>query len=99
MLQAFKNLQLDRLDVDDAIALFAFGQGLADTYAAHDVDKPEWLGTNLEALSAEIKQRVRDTRKAKLKAAEARMETFKTPSERKAATAAEIKKLKAQLSA
>ena len=55
MLQRLRNLDMDRIDVDEAVALATFGRQLQEGYGARNLEMPEWLVVNVTALENEIK--------------------------------------------
>lgn len=57
---AFRVVQLDRLDLDDAVALLSFGRGLKQTYTETDLEVPAWVNENLRLLERDISDRRRD---------------------------------------
>lgn len=85
------------MDLDEAVALSAFGRSLKAEYEAQAIETPEWLDNRLRELRREIKVRTQDVLDKRLREAKARLETLKTPTERREALEAEIKRLEAQL--
>lgn len=95
MLSDFQNFNKDRLNVDDMVALAAFGRILRAEYEAQKVDEPEFVDTQLKLLRREIASKVDDKRQARRKQIEAQLQSLKTPAERRA----ELEKEKAELEA
>lgn len=60
MLDQLRNLNLDRIDIEDAIAGLAFGKTVAAEFGAQKLPVPEWLQEKNEALAREINIRRRD---------------------------------------
>lgn len=97
MLNELKNLQLDRLDLDEIVALYGLGDSIRKVNAEYGLPQPEWLTTNLETLQKEIKSKRRDSLERALKLAKARKEQLKTIDERRKDTEAEIERLEQAL--
>jgi DNA repair ATPase RecN len=97
MIQSFKNFQADRMDIDDLIELAAFGHQLRETYEKYNLDVPEFVGTQLNALRREIRSKTAESLAARRKEVKARLDALKTPSERKTELTRELKKLDEQL--
>ena len=93
MLGNFKTFTADRLDLDELVSLSAFGKTLRKEYEAHQVEVPEYVSTQLNALTREIKGRVTDSIEARKKQIKSQLESLKTPAERRAALEAELGKL------
>jgi hypothetical protein len=84
MLQALKNLNLDRvLDMDEAVTLSAYARNLENEYGHLQISAPEWLEKSTTVLRDEIDRRTRAADMAELKRIEAELEGYKTTSERK----------------
>lgn len=99
LLQHFKNFIADRLELDELIALAAFGRGLRAEYETHDLDEPDWIDLQLKSLRREIRVRVADSLERRKREIELRLENMKTPSEKKKALLTEKKKIEEQLAA
>lgn len=97
MLQQFKNFDTDRLDVDELVALVAFGTMFRNEYEKHALDVPDWVDNNLRALKRDLKTKNAERLSARRKELKARLEALKTPSQRKAETEKELKSIEAQL--
>ncbi len=95
MLSDFQNFNKDRLNLDDMVALAAFGRILRAEYEAQKVDEPEFVDTQLKLLRREIASKVDDKRQARRKQIEAQLQSLKTPAERRA----ELEQEKAELDA
>lgn len=92
-----KNLDTDRYDLDDLVALSAEGKALQAEYSALGVDEPEWLGSAVRSLTRDIRTRQADAIEKRLRQAKARVQALKPASERRAELEAEIAKLQDQL--
>jgi ATP-dependent Lon protease len=87
-LTTFKNYNTTRADLDDLVAMAAFGRALRTEYEAHQIEEPEFVSSKLKSLRAEIADRNADkiaSRKAEIKA---RLDSLKSPKEK----AAELRK-------
>lgn len=93
MLGTLKNLQIDRIDIDEAIALFGFGKTLSTLYGEFSLPVPEWLDDRLGALKKEIVERRRDYLENRLKEAKARRSALRTAEEKRADVDNEIAEL------
>lgn len=96
-LQTFKTFQADRMDLDDLVSLAAFGALLRQEYEKHQLEEPEFVGVQLKALKREIFTRNAERLEARRKEIDSRLETLKTPTERKNALLREKAKLDKQL--
>jgi len=93
MLSQFKSFDLPRLQLEDLIALEAFGHGLRESYERNQIDEPPYVNTQLVALKREIRNRNADrlaSRKAEIQRS---LAALKTPAEKKA----ELRKLLADI--
>ena len=93
MLERLKNLNLEGLDIDEAIALSGFARGMKAEYDALSLETPEWLDTRIREVRREIKSRTADMFEKRLREAKARYETLKPTAERRDEVKAEIEKL------
>lgn len=96
-LNRFKSFDADRMDLDDLIALSAFGSQLRAEYEKHNVEEPEFVASQIKALRRAINARNAASLEARKKEITARLESLKTPAERKAALLKEKQKLENQL--
>lgn len=99
LLQQLKSFVADRLDLDDLIALAAFGRHLRTEYETNQLDEPEWLDVQLKSLRREIHTRNADKLEARRREINARLESLKTPSQRKQALLKERYDIDKQLEA
>jgi hypothetical protein len=83
MLEQLRGLNLERLDIDDAVALYTFGKQLSSTYLQFSMEVPEWVVDNTGALEKEIKNRRRDFLESERKKTVMAIESLKTKEERK----------------
>jgi hypothetical protein len=97
MLDALKNFDAKRADLPELVELASFGRSLLAEFEALSVEPPDWVTENLTAVRREVKSRNQDRLAAKLKSAKARLETLKTPDEKRKGVETEIAELEAQL--
>jgi hypothetical protein len=99
LLSQLRNLDCDRIDLDDAIALSALGRSVITEYEALGWDTPEWLTVNLKSLRREIRSRIADTIEHTLRAKQARLAALKPAEERRKDLQAEIEDLQKKVAA
>lgn len=100
MLNDFKTFNdSNRLDITQLVALAAYGRQLRDEYEHLNLEAPEWVDTQLKSIRREIQTRNAERVEARLKEAKARLDSLKTPTERKSEIKREIATLEKQLSA
>jgi hypothetical protein len=99
MLSQLKNLNLERLALDDALAIYAFGKLLQSEYDAFQVDTPEWLTENMASLKREIQDRVRDELLRGIKLDEAQVESYKSAADKRKEAQRRIDERKNRLAA
>lgn len=99
MLEQLKRFDANRLDLDELVMLAAYGRELRLEYEAHNLDEPEWLGIQIKSLRREIMTRNADKIEKLVREKKARLETLKSPTEKKAELQKEIKELEKQLTA
>ena len=97
MLERLKSLNIEGMDLDEAVALRMFAGQLRDFYEKMQLEPPEWLDTRIKELSREIKSRTADMLEKRLREAKARREALKPATERREEVEAEIKRLEEQL--
>ena len=96
-LASFKNFSADRLDVDELIALSAFGKTFKAEFTALGVDVPEYVDLQLKTLKREVRGRVADKLEADKRRIKAQLDSLKTTSERKAELKKQLETVEAQL--
>jgi len=94
-LQTFKSYNTARADLDDLVAMAAFGRTLRAEYEAHQIEEPEFVGTKLKALRAEIADRNADKIAARKSEIKARLDALKSPKEKAAELRKELEALTA----
>jgi len=93
MIAKLKNLDMERMDLDDAVELLTVANSMRVTYDAEQVEVPEWLDTSVRELKREIRSRQQDSRERRLKELKARREALATPDEKRAKIEKEIAEL------
>lgn len=93
MLDQLKNLELQRMDIDEAIALSAFARLLKAEYEHVDTEAPQWLDDRTREIRDEVRDRLRDTVQKRLRELYARAEALATAEEKRAKIREQIKKL------
>ena len=81
--------------MDDLVAMAAFGRTLRAEYEAHQIEEPEFVGTKLKALRAEIADRNADKIAARKSEIKARLDALKSPKEKAAELRKELEALTA----
>jgi hypothetical protein len=99
MLDQFRNLDTNRLDIAQLVTMAAFGRILRAEYEAVQIDEPSWLDTNLKSIRREIHARNADQVEKLLKEKRAKLENLKTPAEKKKELLSQIKDLEKQAAA
>ncbi len=94
-IQAVKAYNTERGDMEDLVFLFAVGTLAEQTFKSLEIDVPEWLEPKLKQISREIDARNSDKLIQRLSEAKMRLESLKTPIEKKTALQKEIKRLEA----
>jgi hypothetical protein len=97
LLHEFRNFDKDRADLNDLIALCAFGSGLRKEYETLNVEEPDFIDATLKSLKRTIRARVADSKAARLKQVESLLEAGKSPTEKRTDLLAEQKELRAEL--
>lgn len=88
-----KSLNVERLDLDEAVALKAQAHGMLSVYQAYQVPIPGWLTNANIALDEEIKRRQRDALKAREREIATKLAGLRTREEQRAELEAELQKV------
>lgn len=99
MLERLKLIDLARMDMDEAMALAAFGRGLQHEYAEFEIEPPAWLHSRLRELQREIRARHMDGLEKRLRDLKRMRESLEEPAAKREKMDAEIKKLENAISA
>lgn len=96
-LNTFKNFTADRMDIDELVALYAFGKALRAEYDALQVEEPSFVDAQLKSLRREITSRTADKLEARKRELAARIDSLKTPAQKKTELEKELAALEKQL--
>jgi hypothetical protein len=99
MLAQFKNLQIERMQLEELVALLVFAKQFRDEFDGLNVEPPSYVDTNLKALRREITGRIADDLEKQKRELVARLDSLKTPSQRKAELQKQLSTIEKQLSA
>jgi len=98
MLEALRNLNLDRVELDDGVALLAVGESLGKTYTDNQLETPEWVTDKVAILRQWVKDRSRDNLDREIKLAEQKRSELRTAEEKRGDLDSRIERLKAKRS-
>ena len=93
MLNVFKNFNADGAELDELIALAAFGRAQRAEYEAQRVPEPEYVAVQLNTLRREIEARMSDRREARKREIKAQLDSLQTQAERRAKLEKELAEL------
>ena len=93
MLNEFKNFNAEAAELDELIALAAFGRSQRSEYEAQRVPEPEYVALQLNTLRREIESRLSDRREARKREIHAQLESLQTQAERRAKLEKELAEL------
>lgn len=85
LIQLLKQFDADRNDVEDLVSLSAVARLVQNEYSVIGVEEPDWLTVRVKEIRREIKARTQDSVEKELREAQARLESLKTPEEKRAA--------------
>lgn len=93
LFEKLRTLNVERIDIDDAIELVTYARHAEQTYLGYQVPAPEWLKDAMSKLDGEIKSRRRDMLDARRKELASRLGALKTREEKKEELLAELAKV------
>jgi DNA repair exonuclease SbcCD ATPase subunit len=96
LLDELKNLDTDRMSLEDAVELSAYGRMVEAEFITLGVGAPEWLPIRLKELRREIRTRRQDLLDKRLREAKNRLQALKPTEERRAETQAAIDRMEAE---
>jgi hypothetical protein len=96
-LNTFKSFSADRMDIDELVALMAFGKSLRAEYDALQMEEPAFVDLQLKSLRREITARTADKLEARKRELTARIDSLKTPAQKKQELEKELATLDKQL--
>jgi len=97
LIQALQTMNIDRMDLDEAVELYTRALAMLATYKGKRLVPPDSLEGGIEALDAYIETRRQENIKAALKRARAAKEGLRTVPERRKDVDREIEALEAEL--
>ena len=97
MLDRFKSFDTERMDVDDLVALAAFGRQLRAEYEALQLEEPEFVDVQIKTLRREIHARNQDNLAARKRTLQNQLEALQTPTEKKAKLQKQLADINKQL--
>jgi ATP-dependent Lon protease len=92
---ALKNFNADRLDMEDLVGLLADSKALRLEYEALQIEEPEYIDTTIKAIRREITSRNADKVAARKRELKARIDSLKTPAQKKSELEKELAALDA----
>ena len=92
---ALKNFNADRLDMEDLVGLLADSKALRAEYGALQIEEPEYIDTTIKAIRREITSRNADKIAARKRELTARIDSLKTPAQKKTELEKELAALEA----
>ena len=92
---ALKNFNADRLDMEDLVGLLADSKALRAEYEALQIEEPEYIDTTIKAIRREITSRNADKVAARKRELKARIDSLKTPAQKKSELEKELAALDA----
>ena len=99
LLNTFRTFNVDSTDLDELVALSLFGRQLRTEYEALQLEEPEWVDVQLKTLRREIHARTADYLEARRREINARLESLKTPQQKKQELLKERQDIDAKLKA
>lgn len=82
-----------RLETEEIVALSSFGRAYEAEFKENNMEAPKWVVNSNTAIAKELKARNQEAIASKLQAAKARLETLKSPDEKRKAVEDEIARL------
>jgi len=95
MLQEFKNFNVEASEIEELVALSAFGKMLRGEFEAQKVQVPEYVSDNLNSISREIDARMADRREARKREIKSTLEGLKSREEKRESLEKELAELQA----
>lgn len=94
-INALKNFNADRLDMDEMVGLLADCKALRNEYEALQIEEPEYIDTTIKSIRREINTRNADKVAARKRELAARIDALKSPTQKKRELEEELAKLQA----
>ena len=96
MINELKNANLDRPDMEELIALYAFAGSVTRTYVELKIETPDWLDSKMKDIRREITMRELANKEKRIKEVEARLTTLESVEEKRARLKRELEDLRGQ---
>lgn len=96
-LSAFKTFTADRMEPDELVALYSFGNGLKASFEELNLEVPEYVELQLKTLKREIRGRYADKLEAEKRRIKAQLDGLKTTAERKTELRKQLESVETQL--
>ena len=93
MLDQFKRFNTENSDLDELVAMAAFGRSFRAEFETLNISVPEFCDDTLRSIKREIETRVADRRAARVRELKAQREGLKTASEKREAIEKELASL------
>lgn len=93
MLETFKGFNTEVADLDELVAMAAFGRNFRAEFESLNVSVPEFVDDQLRTIKREIETRVADRRAARVRELKAQRDSLKTAAEKREAIEKELASL------
>ena len=93
MLDTFKAFNTEVADLDELVAMAAFGRSLRAEFESLNVSVPEFVDDQTRVIKREIETRVADRRAARVRELKAQRDSLKTAAEKREAIEKELASL------
>jgi len=93
MLETFKGFNTEVADLDELVAMAAFGRNFRAEFESLNVSVPEFVDDQLRTIKREIETRVADRRAARIRELKAQRDSLKTAAEKREAIEKELASL------
>jgi hypothetical protein len=92
-IEKLRALNIEKIDIDEAVSMVQFGRALRDTYLSFKVEPPEWVKDALGALELDVTRRRNDMLAMRLKEVRAKKAALRTRAEQVSDLDAEERRL------
>jgi hypothetical protein len=93
MLDRFKGFNTEVADLDELVAMAAFGRSFRAEFETLNISVPEFVDDQLRGIKREIETRVADRRAARVRELKAQRDSLKTAAEKREAIEKELASL------
>lgn len=93
MYDRLRNFNINAIEIDEAIAMLAFAKTIRAEYDNLQVDVPIWLDERVREIKHEIRARHQDIIDKRLREVNAKLDSLKTPEEKRTDLRAEKDRL------